>query len=149
MRLAVLALLLGLAGALHAQSFPLPGKPVRIVVPFPPGGATDIQARVIAQKMTESMPVSVVVENKPGGSTMIGTREVLKAAPDGHTLLYTIRVIVQLPHLYRSPPWEDFSDFTPITAVAIGGTALTSHESVPASNLRSTLAHPRSHPPPL
>src|SRR5258708_4044967 len=146
MRLAVLALLLGLAGALHAQSFPLPGKPVRIVVPFPPGGATDIQARVIAQKMSESMPVSVVVENKPGGSTMIGTREVLKAAPDGHPLLYTIGVIVQLPHLYRAPPWDVFKDFTPITAGAIGGTVLTAHESVPASNLQELIAYCRANP---
>lgn len=146
MRLAVLALLLGIAGPLHAQSFPLPGKPVRVVVPFPPGGATDIQARVIAQKMSESMPVSVIVENKPGGSTMIGTREVLKAAPDGHTLLYTIGVIVQLPHLYRSPPWEVFRDFTPITAGAIGGTVLTAHESVPASNLQELIAYARANP---
>src|SRR5258708_19475844 len=102
MRLAVLALLLGLAGALHAQTFPLPGRPVRIVVPFPPGGATDIQARVIAQKMSESMPVSVIVENKPGGSPMIGTREVLNAAPPPHTLLYTIALTLPLPHLYPS-----------------------------------------------
>ena len=74
----------------HAQQFPQPGKPVRIVVPFAPGGQTDIQARAIAQKMGESLGVSVVVENKPGGSTVIGAREVQEAAPDGHTLLYTI-----------------------------------------------------------
>ncbi len=146
MRFAVLAFLLAIAGGLHAQTFPLPGRPVRIVVPFPPGGATDIQARVIAQKMSESMPVSVIVENKPGGSTMIGTREVLKAAPDGHTVLYTIGVIVQLPHLYRSPPWEVFRDFTPITAGAIGGTVLTAHESVPASNLQELIAYARANP---
>src|SRR5258706_7819510 len=122
MRLAVLALLLGIAGALQAQSFPVAGRPVRIVVPFPPGGATDIQARLIAQKMTEAMPVPVIVENRPGGSTMIGTREVLKAPADGHTLLYTIGGIVQLPHLYHAPPWDVFRDFTPLTPAPIGVT---------------------------
>jgi len=146
MRLAVLAFLLAVAGTLQAQSFPVAGKPVRIVVPFPPGGATDIQARLIAQKMTEAMPVPVIVENRPGGSTMIGTREVLKAPADGHTLLYTIGVIVQLPHLYHTPPWDVFRDFTPITAGAIGGTVLTVHESVPGADLRELIAYARANP---
>ncbi len=139
-------LLLAFAASIQAQSFPIAGKPVRIIVPFPPGGATDIQARLIAQKMGEAMPVPVLVENKPGGSTMIATREVAKAPPDGHTLLYTIGVIVQLPHLYREPPWDVFRDFTPITAGAIGGTVLTAHESVPASNLRELIAYARANP---
>jgi tripartite-type tricarboxylate transporter receptor subunit TctC len=139
-------LLLAVAAPLQAQSFPIPGKPVRIVVPFPPGGATDIQARLIAQKMGESLPVSVVVENRPGGSTMIATREVAKAPADGHTLLYTIGVIVQLPHLYRTPPWDVFKDFTPITAGAIGGTVLTAHESVPATNLQELIAYAKANP---
>ncbi len=74
-----------------AQAFPQPGKPIRIVVPFAPGGQTDIQARAIAQKATLSMGGhSIIVENKPGGNTVIGAREVMNAAPDGHTVLYTI-----------------------------------------------------------
>src|SRR5262245_66354812 len=104
---------MSLSFAVHGQTFPSSGKPVRIVVPFPPGGQTDIQARAIAQRMVEA-GLSVIVENKPGGNTMIGTREVQKAAPDGHTLLYTIATHVQIPHLYREPPWDPFRDFTPV-----------------------------------
>src|ERR1043165_7945634 len=111
--LAVVGLLVAFAAG--AQSFPIPGKPVRIVVPFPPGGQTDIEARAIAQKMAESLRSSVVVENKPGASTAIGARDVMAAAPDGHTLLYTIAIHVQLPYLYRAPPWNAFRDFTPVT----------------------------------
>src|SRR5688500_11360022 len=125
----ILLLLLLCSFNASAQTFPVPGKPVRIVVPFTPGGATDIQARLIAQKMSDSMGVPFVVDNKPGGSTVIGSREVMGAAPDGHTLLYTIAVIAQLQHLYRTPPWDLFRDFTPITAGAVGGTVLTVHAS--------------------
>jgi len=130
----------------RAQQFPAPGKPVRIVVPFAPGGATDIQARLIAQKLSQSLGTPVIVDNKPGGSTVIGAREVLKAAPDGHTLLYTIAIHMQLPHLYRTPPWDVFRDFTPITAGALGGTVLTAHESVPAADLRQLIAYAKANP---
>jgi len=76
---------LSLGSAAHAQQFPIPGKPIRIVVPFPAGGQTDVQARAIGQKVAESVGVSVIVENKPGGSTLLGSREVQRAAPDGHS----------------------------------------------------------------
>src|SRR5258705_1407690 len=111
MRLAALLVLGAAAGALHAQSFPVAGRPVRIVVPFPPGGQTDIQARAIAQKMNQSLNVPVIVDNKPGGSSIIGAREVQRAAPDGQVLLYTFAIHVQLPHLYKTAPWDAFRDF--------------------------------------
>jgi tripartite-type tricarboxylate transporter receptor subunit TctC len=134
------------AAAAQAQVFPLPGKTVRIVVPFAPGGATDIQARLIGQKLGESLGVPVIVDNKPGASTVIGTREVAKAAPDGHTLLYTIAIITQLQHLYKTPPFDLFRDFTPLTAGAIGGTVLTAHVSVPANNLKELIAYAKANP---
>jgi tripartite-type tricarboxylate transporter receptor subunit TctC len=138
---------LALAFAALAQAqFPAAGKPVRIVVPFAPGGATDVQARLIAQKMGGALGVPVLVDNKPGGSTVIGAREVQKAAPDGQTLLYTIAIHVQLPHLYRTPPWDALRDFTPITAGALGGTVLTAHASVPASNLKELVAYAKANP---
>jgi tripartite-type tricarboxylate transporter receptor subunit TctC len=131
---------------LHAQQFPQPGKPVRIVVPFAPGGQTDIQARAIAQKMGESLGASVIVENRPGASTVIGAREVQKAAPDGHTLLYTIATHVQIPHLYKVPPWDAFRDFTPITAGAKSATILTAHVSQPYNSVRGLVEFAKANP---
>ena len=130
-----------------AQTFPQPGKPIRFVVPFPAGGQTDIQARAIAQKMSESLGGhAVIVENKPGGSTVIGAREVQKAAPDGHTLLYTIATHVQNPHLFRIPPWDPFKDFTPITAGAKSATVLTAHVSMPFSDVNGLIDYARANP---
>jgi tripartite-type tricarboxylate transporter receptor subunit TctC len=144
--LAFAAASLALAGAAHAQTFPVPGKPVRIVVPFPAGGQTDVQARAIGQKLAESLGVSVIVENKPGGSTLLGAREVQRAAPDGHTLLYTIATHVQLPHLYKNPPWDVFTDFTPITTGARSATVLTAHVSAPFNNVAELVAYAKKNP---
>jgi tripartite-type tricarboxylate transporter receptor subunit TctC len=143
MRISALILLLC---AFHAHSFPIAGKPVRIVVPFPPGGQTDIQARAIAQKMAESLGAAVIVENKPGGSTLLGARDVQKAAPDGHSLLYTIAIHVQLPHLYKNPPWDAFKDFTPITAGARSATVLTAHVSAPFNTVQELVAYAKANP---
>jgi len=128
--------------AFTAHAFPIAGKPVRIVVPFPPGGQTDIQARAIAQKMSGT----VIVENKPGGSTVIGAREVQKSAPDGHTLLYTIAIHLQLPHLHRTPPWDAFKDFTPITTGARSATVLTAHASAPFNTVQELVAYAKANP---
>ena len=143
MRFAALALLLY---AVTAQAFPIAGKPVRIVVPFPPGGQTDIQARAIAQKMGDALGAGVIVENKPGGSTLIGAREVQKAPPDGHTLLYTIAIHVQLPHLYRSAPWDAFRDFTPVTTGARSATVLTAHAAAPFNTVQELVSYARANP---
>jgi tripartite-type tricarboxylate transporter receptor subunit TctC len=143
MRFAVVFLLVV---AWRAQAFPVPDKPVRIVVPFPPGGQTDIQARAIAQKMAELLGRAVIVENKPGGSTLIGARDVQKSAPDGHTLLYTIAIHVQLPHLYKNPPWDAFKDFSPITAGARSATVLAAHAAVPFNTVGELVAYAKANP---
>ena len=139
MRLIALA---ALCFAFSAHAFPIAGKPVRIVVPFPPGGQTDIQARAIAQKMSGT----VIVENKPGGSTVIGARDVQKSAPDGHTLLYTIAIHLQLPHLHRTAPWDAFKDFTPITTGARSATVLTAHVSAPFNTVQELVAYAKANP---
>lgn len=136
-----------LAAGAHAQQFPIAGKPIRIVVPFPPGGQTDIQARAIAQKMSEGLGGhAVIVENKAGGSTVIGARDVQKSAPDGHTLLYTIATQVQNPHLFKVPPWDPFKDFTPITAGAKSNTILTAHVSMPFNTLKELIDYAKANP---
>ncbi|HET7672555.1 MAG TPA: tripartite tricarboxylate transporter substrate-binding protein [Burkholderiales bacterium] len=142
-----LAVLLGLfVVAAHAQTFPAAMKPVRIVVPFPPGGQTDIQARAIAARMAEQSGLSVYVDNRPGGSTLIGAREVQKSPPDGHTLLYTIATHVQIPHLFREPPWDAFRDFTPITTGARSATVLTAHASVPFNTVAELVDYAKRNP---
>jgi tripartite-type tricarboxylate transporter receptor subunit TctC len=148
MRFALALCALAAAFSAAAQTFPQPGKPIRIVVPFAPGGQTDIQARAIAQKMAATMGshVSIIVENKPGGYTIIGAREVQKAAPDGHTLLYTIATHVQIPHLYKVPPWNVAKDFTPITAGAKSNTILTAHSSMPFNNVAELVAYAKANP---
>ena len=136
-----------LAAGAHAQQFPITGKPIRIVVPFPPGGQTDIQARAIGQKMSEALGGhSVIVENKPGASTIIGSRDVQKSLPDGHTLLYTIATHVQNPHLFKVPPWDPFKDFTPITAGARSATVLTAHVSTPFNSVPELVAYAKANP---
>jgi tripartite-type tricarboxylate transporter receptor subunit TctC len=105
-----------------------------------------VQARAIGQKLAESLGVAVVVENKAGGSTLLGAREVQRAAPDGHTLLYTIATHVQLPHLYKNPPWNVLTDFTPITAGARGATILTAHISTPFNTVAELIAYAKAHP---
>jgi tripartite-type tricarboxylate transporter receptor subunit TctC len=101
----------------HAESYP--NRTIRMVVPFPPGGPADIIARVIAQKMTEVWGQAVIVENRPGANTVIGAQAVVKAAPDGYTLLMAIdSTLVMNQFLYRTPPYDPFADFAPITTVA-------------------------------
>jgi tripartite-type tricarboxylate transporter receptor subunit TctC len=128
LHLAVGAAALALQGGIASgERFPVPGKTVRIIVPFAPGGQTDVQARAIAQKLTISLGVPVIVENKPGASTLIAAREVQHAEPDGHTLLYTIAIHVQLPYLYKTAPYDALRDFTPITTGVRSSFVLTAH----------------------
>jgi tripartite-type tricarboxylate transporter receptor subunit TctC len=135
------------AGAAAAQTFPIPGKPIRIVVPFTPGGQTDVQARQIGQRLSASLGVPVVVDNKPGASTIIGTMEVVKAPADGHTLLYTIAITAtQNPHLFSKLPYDVNRDLTPIMFVARSGMILVAPATAPFSTVEQMLEHARKNP---
>jgi hypothetical protein len=96
--------------------------------------------------MSEGLGSQVIVENKPGASTAIGARDVMGSPPDGHTLLYTIAIHVQLPHLYKTPPWDAFRDFTPITAGARAATVLTAHTSMPFGTVQELVAYAKANP---
>jgi tripartite-type tricarboxylate transporter receptor subunit TctC len=111
--------LLALAGAAplvgaHAQSGWNPDRPVRVIVPFPAGGATDVWARLCAEPMSEMLRQPVIVENRSGASGMIGADAVAKAPPDGQTLLFTITPLVQSPVVLGNAPYDAIRDFSPI-----------------------------------
>ncbi len=148
MRRVLLATLLAAAVAPLAPAFAQwkPERPIRIVVPFTPGGGTDLQARRIAPALAEALGVAVTVENKPGGGTLIGAREVAKAAPDGTTLLYTVASLTQLPHLHSTPPYDLFRDFTPITPGSLGGTVLVARTESPFSTVREMVDYAKRNP---
>lgn len=129
-----------------AEQFPIPGKPIRIIIPTAAGGGLDVQARAIGQKMTISLGVPVIIDNRPGAGTMIGTREVQRSAPDGHTLLYTVSTIVQLPMLSRAAQWNVFTDFTPITVGVKVSVVLTAHVSAPFNNVAELVAYAKENP---
>ncbi len=136
------------ASPIHAQTWPTPGKTVRIVLPFPAGGAgTDMMARLIGKKMSDEIGVPVVVDNKPGASTLIGAQEVARAAPDGHTLLYTIVLThTQNPHLFAKLPYDPFKDFTPLSQVARSATVLIANKSAPFDDFKTMMGYAKTNP---
>jgi tripartite-type tricarboxylate transporter receptor subunit TctC len=136
------------AASAWAQTFPQPGKPIRVLVGFAAGGGTDIQARIVAPKLGEALGTTVLVENKPGASTSIAANEVARAAPDGHTLLYSFNgAFAQVPFtLAGGVPYDPVKDFTPISLGASGSQILVLHTSIPASNVRELLAWAKANP---
>ncbi|HYG56274.1 MAG TPA: tripartite tricarboxylate transporter substrate binding protein [Burkholderiales bacterium] len=144
------ALLLGLAAAAFAQpAFPqsYPSKPLRMVVGFPPGGANDIVARIVANRLTEALGQSVVVENRPGASGVIGAEAVAKAAPDGYTLfLGSTGTNSIAPSLNAKLPYDPVNGLSPIGLVGVAPSALVVSASVPAQNVREFVALAKSRP---
>ena len=143
----LLAVLLGscMAAAAIAQTFP--DRPVRIVVPFPPGGSSDIVARAMADGVTEELGVAVVVENRPGAGGNIGTAAVAKAPADGYTLAQcTIGTCAINPSLYANTGYDLARDFAPVFLV--GGTmnVVTVHPAVPANTIQELIALARAKP---
>ncbi|HWD23195.1 MAG TPA: tripartite tricarboxylate transporter substrate binding protein [Burkholderiales bacterium] len=128
----------------NAQTFP--AKPVRLVVPFPPGGPADGLGRLLAEKLKQSWGESVIVENRGGAGGNIGAEAVAKAAPDGYTLLLNASNHVINSALLEKMPFDPIKDFTPITEVASYMLVLVVHPSVAASSLREFVALGRSKP---
>jgi tripartite-type tricarboxylate transporter receptor subunit TctC len=140
-----IAALLAAAGP-HAASQEYPIKPIRIVVPVPPGGANDTLTRIIAPKLSESLRQSVIVENRAGANTTLGTAVVAKAAPDGYTLLSAPSAHTVNSVLYGSLPYDPLKDFTPVSGLAAAPLLLTVHPSLPVKSVEELVALAKSKP---
>ena len=141
------ALALGISGLPAAQAQTWPAKPVRIVVPFSPGGFADSSVRSIADRLGARLGQSVVVENRPGAGGNIGAELVAKSAPDGYTLLagYDGTMVVN-PHVYAKLGFDTLKDFAPVTKLGDGAVIIVAHPSVPANNLRELIALAKGKP---
>jgi len=144
--LARAALGLAVAAFTSVAAAQYPAKPVRLVVPFAPGGSTDIIGRIVAQRLAEGWGQPVLVENKPGAATTIGNDYVAKAAPDGYTLLLAPAPFVITQFIYPKLPYDGRRDFAPVALLATTPFVLVAHPAVPASDVQSLVALARARP---
>jgi tripartite-type tricarboxylate transporter receptor subunit TctC len=133
-----------LVGNVYAQSYP--NGPVKIVVPFPPGGTTDILARVLSNELTKKWGQTVVVENKPGASGTIFSEQLAHMPPDGYTLMVTATHHVINPSLYKNLKYNTRTDFTPIDLVAGVPNVLVVNPAFPAKNIQELIAYAKANP---
>jgi tripartite-type tricarboxylate transporter receptor subunit TctC len=130
----------------RAQEFPVAGRPVRIVIPAPPGGPADILARAIANHLSpllENAPI--IVESRPGGASVPAALAVARAPADGHTIMLGLNTThTQVPHMFSKPPFDPFQEFTPITQIYRSGSVLVAHPSLPANDLKELVAYSRT-----
>jgi tripartite-type tricarboxylate transporter receptor subunit TctC len=137
--------LLAASGPSFAQVYP--AKPIKLVIPFPPGGPLDLAGRAIGQKLQEAWGQPVVVENRPGAGGNIGADAVAKSAPDGYTLLMgALSTHAVNPHLFAKMPYDALKDFAPVTLVAITPNVLVVNPAVPANNVQELIALARASP---
>ena len=148
-RLLAASLSSGLAGTLPwgaalAQAYP--SRQVRVVVPYPPGGPTDVLVRIVAVKLSEALGQPVAIDNKAGASGMIGAADVAKAAPDGYTLLGNASIHVINPSLYAKTAFDAIADFTPVTQLAGVPLILVVNNDLPVRSVRELIAYARANP---
>ena len=143
-----------LVGAIAAATLPphaaraqgYPARTIRIVVPYPPGGPTDVLARIVASRLPDALGQQVVLDNKPGASGMIGAEIVAKAAPDGYTLLANASVHVINPGLYPTMPFDAIADFVPVTLLATVPLILVVNNDLPVKSVRELIAYAKANP---
>ena len=146
---AVTSLAMCAPGILSAQpsSLSYPTKPIRFIVPYPPGGTTDIVARGIGAKMSERVGQQVVIDNRGGASTIIGAEAAAKAAPDGYTILLVTATTLSInPQVYPKLPYDAARDFAPITPVVYFPYVIAAHPSLPASSVSELIALAKAKP---
>lgn len=141
---ALAAIFFALTSLAQAQSYP--SKPLRLIVPYPPGGGTDIVARAVAQKLFENTGQPMVIENKPGASELIGTDALAKSAPDGYTMGLVTNTFSINESLQHKLPYKGMNDFIPVTMLVATPFAIVVNPSVPAQTLQELVALARSKP---
>jgi len=132
------------AAQVLAQAWP--ARPVRFVVPFPPGGSTDVAARTLADKLTRSLGAQFVVENRAGGSGAIGSTAVARASPDGYTILFAADPVTTLFLVVKNLEFDTLRDFAAITQVTTQPLAVAVHASVPATSVQELVAYAKANP---
>ena len=133
------------AAAAFAQ--PYPNKPVRLIVPFPPGGAAELGARIFTQPLSQLLGQPVIIETKPGAEGIIASELVKQAVPDGYTIYYATATGMSFaPAAKKVPPYDPVNDFTPVSLVGIFGFFVFSHPSVPANSIGELIAYVRANP---
>ena len=139
--------LFSLCCAMPAVAQTYPSKPVRLVLPYPPGGGSDTIGRPLAQKMSEGLGQQVVVENRGGASGNIGMEYVARSAPDGYTLVFALTAQLAVnPGLYQRLPYDPVKDFAPISLLGAGGYILVAHPSLPVKNVKELIALAKARP---
>jgi len=138
------SIVLGLLAQASAQSFP--SRPVRMIVPFAPGGAVDSVARIVGNKMSEALGQPVIVENRPGAGGNLAADMVAKSAPDGYTIFLTTNGLAITPSLYRSLPFDVTRDFIPVTQLIESPLLLVSSKTLPANSLKELIALAKEKP---
>jgi tripartite-type tricarboxylate transporter receptor subunit TctC len=138
-------LLIAFAALAQAQA-PFPARPVKLVVAFPPGGSTDITARLLATRLAEKWGQPVVVENRPGAGANLGTAQVAKSPPDGHTLLLATTALSISPSVFAAPGYDALRDLAPVTMVSTIANVLVVHPDVPARTIAEFIAHLKANP---
>ena len=136
--------LLALALQVHAETYPT--RPIRIVVPFGPGGFTDVAARILQKELAPALGQPIVIENKPGAGSTIGTTDIARAEPDGYNLLMISTTHVISPHLYKQVPYDPIKDFTPVMKLAEGPYVLVVHPSLGVKNVAELIALAKAKP---
>jgi tripartite-type tricarboxylate transporter receptor subunit TctC len=145
LRTSVAGVLLAISGHAAGQE-QFPARPIRVVVPYPPGGSIDYLARLFGPRLADTLGRQVVVDNRGGGNTIIGNDLVAKATPDGYTLLLAGGAQIAIPHLYRNIPYDTIRDFYPVAGIARGEFLLVVHPSVPVHTVQDLIALAKSKP---
>jgi tripartite-type tricarboxylate transporter receptor subunit TctC len=143
---AAAAVAAGAIAALPAPAQDFPNRAVRMIVPYGPGGITDITARIIGPGMAEDLGQQVVVENRPGGAAIPGLDLVAKSRPDGYTIVAATTALAAQPILFRKLPYQADRDFAPISLVVLAPTVLVVHPSIPARTVKEFIALAKSRP---